>query len=354
MSKKPTSIDEYLEGVDADKRKTLEQLRRTISKIVPDAEECISYGLPAFKRDGKAFAGFGASANHCAYYPMSGSTVETLADDLKNYETSKGGVRFPPNKPLPTALLRKLIKTRLAEIGSPTAKKAATKSNKEKTSPQQASADSVVATLKKMGTKAVRDAMARYAIPSDNAVGVSVGELKKLSKTLGRNHELALGLWKTGIYEARMLAAFVDEPEKVTSAQMDSWRRDFDNWAICDHCCFHLFDKTSHAWKKVHEWSRLKSEFEKRAAFALLASLALHAKKEHDEPFAESLALIESTSTDCRNFVKKAVNWALRAIGKRNAALRSAAIAVAEKLAASENSAARWNGKDALRELKRR
>jgi 3-methyladenine DNA glycosylase AlkD len=154
-------------------------------------------------------------------------------------------------------------------------------------------ADAVVETLRKMGTKAVRDGMARYAIPSDKAFGVSVGELKKLSKTLGRSHDLALGLWKSGVYEARMLAAFVDEPDKVTPSQMDAWRRDFDNWAVCDHACFHLFDKTPHAWKKVQQWASLKNEFEKRAAFALMASLALHDKKAPDEPFAEAMELIE-------------------------------------------------------------
>jgi 3-methyladenine DNA glycosylase AlkD len=213
-------------------------------------------------------------------------------------------------------------------------------------------ADAVVETLRKMGTKAVRDGMARYAIPSDKAFGVSVGELKKLSKTLGRSHDLALGLWKSGVYEARMLAAFVDEPDKVTPSQMDAWRRDFDNWAVCDHACFHLFDKTPHAWKKVQQWASLKNEFEKRAAFALMASLALHDKKAPDEPFAEAMELIEREASDGRNFVKKAVNWALRAIGKRNPAMRSAAIALAEKLAASDDPTSRWNGKDALRELK--
>ena len=211
--------------------------------------------------------------------------------------------------------------------------------------------DSVIASLKRVATKKVRDGMARYAIPSDKAFGVSVGKMRQMAKRLGRSHELAAELWKTGWYEARMLAAFVDEPECVTPAQMDRWCWDFDNWAICDHACFHLFDRTPHAWKKVTQWSRLKEEFSRRAAFALLWGLTVHDKEADDENFAKGLALIERAATDERNFVKKAVNMALRAIGKRNKTLHAAAVATAERLAASSDLTARWVGKDALREL---
>jgi len=216
------------------------------------------------------------------------------------------------------------------------------------------SVDVVVALLKRLGSKRVRDGLARFAIPADNALGIPVGDLRDLGKRLGRSHELALALWDAGWLEARMLAVFVEEPARVTAAQMDCWCKDFDNWAICDHACFHLFDRTPHAWRKVEQWAKRRPEFEKRAAFALLASLALHDKKCADEPFVESLPLIEQTATDGRNFVKKAVNWALRAIGNRNAKTRAAAIKVARRLADSSNAAARWVGKDALREFKRR
>ncbi|HKO60726.1 MAG TPA: DNA alkylation repair protein [Pyrinomonadaceae bacterium] len=214
-------------------------------------------------------------------------------------------------------------------------------------------ADAIVAQLKRMGTKKTRDGMARYAIPADNAFGVPVGQIRDLGKRLGRNHELAQALWETGWYEARMLATFVDDPQLVTAAQMDRWCKDFDSWAICDTACFHLFDKTSHAFKKVSQWSKRKDEFVKRAAFALLASLALHDKKSDDRPFADCLPLIERAATDERNFVKKGVSWALRGVGRRSPELKASSIELAERLAASPNSAARWIGKDALRDLRR-
>ena len=213
--------------------------------------------------------------------------------------------------------------------------------------------EAVVASLKRRATKGVRDGMARYGIPSDRAFGVSVGALKKVAQGLGRNHALAAALWDTGWYEARMLAAFVDEPARVTPAQMDRWCRDFDNWAICDTVCFHLFDRTPHAWRKVAEWSALRDEFGRRAAFALLWGLTVHDKHADDERFAEALVLVERAATDERHFVKKAVNMALRAVGKRNARLKLAAVTVAKRLADSPQAAARWVGADARRELTR-
>jgi 3-methyladenine DNA glycosylase AlkD len=194
--------------------------------------------------------------------------------------------------------------------------------------------------------------MARYAIVAPQAFGVSMATIKQLGKRLGRDHALAAALWETGWYEARMLAAFVDEPEKVTAAQMDRWARDFDNWAVCDHQCFHLFDRTPHAWRKIEQWSRRREEFVKRAAFALLASVALHDKKAGDAPFMRSLVLIEAAASDERNFVKKGVSWALRGVGRRSRALNAASVDTARRLAQSTDSpAARWIGRDALREL---
>ena len=219
--------------------------------------------------------------------------------------------------------------------------------------PFVADADAVVGMLRRMGSTRGRDRMARYGIPSENAFGVSIGALQKLGKQLGRSHELAEALWETGWYEARMLAAFVDEPQQVTPAQMDRWCRDFDNWAVTDHACFHLFDRTPHALVRVKRWATRRREFEKRAAFALLASVALHDKVTSDEALARCLPLVERAATDGRNFVKKGVSWALRSLGHRSAALHAASVALARRLAASDDPAARWVGKDALRDLER-
>ena len=195
--------------------------------------------------------------------------------------------------------------------------------------PPKEQAAALVAWLERKGTKRERQGMARYAIPSGKAFGVPVRVLQAKAKEVGRNHELALALWATGWYEARMLAVFVDDPARVTPAQMDRWCRDFDSWAICDTACLHLFVLTPHSWVKV----------------------ALHDKRSGDGPFARALPLIESAAEDERNFVKKAVNWALRAVGGRSPALHEAATAAAARLAKSGVASARWVGKDALRQL---
>ena len=208
-----------------------------------------------------------------------------------------------------------------------------------------------LASLERMSTQKDRDNLARFGIVTDKFYGVSMANVQKLAKRLGRDHDLAAQLWDSGWYEARALAAFVEEPARVTAAQMDRWCRDFDNWAICDTLCFHLFDRTPHAWSKVKQWSNRRDEFVKRAAFALLASLALHDKKAPDEPFVESLTLIERAAPDDRNFVKKGVSWALRTVGRRNRALNTAAVTLSRRLVESEEPAARWIGRDALKEL---
>jgi 3-methyladenine DNA glycosylase AlkD len=205
--------------------------------------------------------------------------------------------------------------------------------------------------LKDHSSRATREGMARYSIPSDHAYGVAMKDIKALGKTLGRNQPLAAALWATGVYEARMLASFVADPEQLTPAQMDRWCKDFDNWAFCDAMSFNLFDRTPHAWAKVAQWSSRRNEFEKRTAFALLWSLTVHDKRAGDDLFEQGLALIEREAGDERHFVMKATNMALRAIGKRNRALNSAAVTVARRLASSKDAAARWVGKDALREL---
>jgi 3-methyladenine DNA glycosylase AlkD len=209
----------------------------------------------------------------------------------------------------------------------------------------------VLAWLERTGTRKDREGMARYGIVAAKAFGVSVGTLRRKAKELGRSHELAAALWDTGWYEARLLAAFVDDPTQVTPAQMDRWARDFENWADCDTVCFHLFDKTPHALAKVAAWAKRREEFVKRAAFALLASVALHDKSLPDERFEKLLPVIEKGAADDRNFVKKGVLWALRGVGGRSPGLHAAALALAHDLATSADTGRRWVGKAAVREL---
>ena len=211
----------------------------------------------------------------------------------------------------------------------------------------------VLTWLERRGTKRNRDGMARYAIHAEKAFGVSMSTMKGLAARLGRNHALAHALWDTGWYEARILVSFVGDPAALTAAEMDRWCRDFDNWAICDTICFHLFDKTPLAWGKLGQWARRRDEFEKRAAFALLAALALHDKTAPESRFLTSLPLVTRAATDERNFVKKGVSWALRSIGHRSPALHTAACDLAATLARSDDATARWVGRDVWRDLRR-
>lgn len=175
--------------------------------------------------------------------------------------------------------------------------------------------------------------------------------IQRIARGAGRDHALAQALWETGWYEARLLAAYVDEPERVTAAQMDRWSRDFDNWGVVDTVCFVLFDRTPHALAKVKKWSGRRDEFGKRAAFALLASVALHDHGIPDSVFQKTLPLVEAAASDDRNFVKKGVVWAMRALGGRSTALHSATRALAERLAASPDRTVQWVGRNARKEL---
>jgi 3-methyladenine DNA glycosylase AlkD len=209
-----------------------------------------------------------------------------------------------------------------------------------------------LAWLERRGSRRVReDMLSRYGITAPKAYGVPVGTIQQLGKGLGRDHDLAVALWTTEWYEARMLCAFVDQPERVTSVQMDRWARDFDNWGICDTICFHLFDRTPLAWKKVGPWSRRGEEFVKRAAFALIAGLALHDKRARDPAFLRTLPLIERAAADDRNFVKKGVSWGLRVLGRRNRTLNAACLETARRLVESDQPAAQWIGRQAVKEL---
>ena len=263
----------------------------------------------------------------------------------------------PPKKKMKKSAPAKPAKKR-AQTRSPRARSAAAraKAKPTKTTTSQPSLEdqvqAVLASLKRLAEKRVLEDMSkRYGIYTSKAFGVSMSNIQRVAKPLGRNHELAAALWETGWYEARMLTSFVDDPALVTSAQMEAWVRDFDNWGICDTLCFNLFDRTPHAWRKVAQWCKQEEEFVKRTGFALLWSLTVHDKLASDEQFRQGLILVLRAASDERHFVKKAVNMALRAIGKRNPTLNSAAVIVARRLTESPEPAARWVGKDALREL---
>jgi 3-methyladenine DNA glycosylase AlkD len=210
----------------------------------------------------------------------------------------------------------------------------------------------VLAALARLGNVRTREEMLpRYGIRAKKAFGVPMAAVQRVARSAGRDHRLAGELWATGWYEARLAAAYVEEPERVTPAQMDRWCRDFDNWGICDTVCFVLFDRTPHAFRKVRQWSARREEFVKRAAFALLACLALHDRKAPDAAFARLLPLVERAAADDRNLVRKGVLWALRAVGMRNRALNAAAAASVRRIAASDDPSERSIGKSALREL---
>ena len=193
--------------------------------------------------------------------------------------------------------------------------------------------------------------MAKFGIRTENALGLSMPFLRTTAKQIGVDHELALQVWGSGIHEARILAALIDDPERVTSPQMEEWVKDFDSWEVCDQVCGNLFDRTRFAHRKAAVWAGRKPEYVRRAGFALIAALAWHDKEAGDDVFTGYLPLIEKYAFDERNFVKKAVNWALRNIGKRNRALNRAAVGCARRIARQDSRTARWVAADAIREL---
>lgn len=193
--------------------------------------------------------------------------------------------------------------------------------------------------------------MARYGIGVEKRLGVSVPDMRKIAKEIGKDHQLALDLWKTGIPEAMMLASMVDVPQEVTQEQMEDWVKGFNSWDVCDQVCMNLFAKTPLAGQKILDWSRREEEFVKRAAFALIACQAWHNKEAPDEEFIQLIPVIKQAADDERNFVKKAVNWALRNIGKRNPTLNQAAIEAAREIQQIDSKAARWVASNAIREL---
>jgi 3-methyladenine DNA glycosylase AlkD len=209
----------------------------------------------------------------------------------------------------------------------------------------------VLTALERRASAAVRNGYARFALPREGALGVAMKDIQALARQVGRHHELADPLWDSGVYEARLLVAYVADPARLTVAQMDRWCRDFDNWGVVDTLCFALFDRSPLAWGRVAAWARRGPEFEKRAAFALLWALALHDRTSGDAKFLEGLRRIEAAAADDRPYVKKALHMALCAIGKRNTALNRAALAAARRLAEGDTASARSIGRTAAREL---
>jgi 3-methyladenine DNA glycosylase AlkD len=211
--------------------------------------------------------------------------------------------------------------------------------------------DQIIERLHSMANPVNAAGMARFGINSSRTLGVTVADLRKMARAIGRDHTLAAQLWESGIHEARIVAALIDAGEQVTGEQMDAWVREIDSWDICDSCCNNLFRVTPFAYQKAREWAGREEEFVKRAGFVLMATLAVHDKRRSDEAFLQFLSLIERGAEDERNFVKKAVNWALRQIGKRSKRLNGAAIETARSIHVLKSKSARWIARDALREL---
>lgn len=211
--------------------------------------------------------------------------------------------------------------------------------------------DSVIEKLKSYSVPENKAGMAKFGIETKYALGVSIPNIRKTAKQIGKDHTFALELWKTKVHEVRMVACLVADPKRVTEKQMEEWVKEFNSWDVCDHCCMNLFDKTVFAYEKAVEWAGRDEEFVKRAGYVLMASLALHDKKADDAKFEKFLPIIKKGSNDDRNFVKKAVNWALRQIGKRNLNLNKLAIKTANDIKKLDSKSAKWIASDALREL---
>ena len=231
-----------------------------------------------------------------------------------------------------------------------------TKRSKAKFAPKNARAQwncaRALRELRALGEQRNIDGMARFGIHAKVVYGVAKPKMDELARRIGKNHDLALELWATGVHDARILAGMIDEPGSVSASQMECWVRDFDNWDVCDGTCCHLFVFAAPAWAKAVEWSCRKKEFEKRAGFALMAYLAYRDKSAPDAKYQRLLSIIRQEAHDERNFVRKAVNWALRQIGKRNLKLNRIAIQEAARICKIDSRAARWIATDALRELK--
>ncbi len=212
-------------------------------------------------------------------------------------------------------------------------------------------AEQILANLRHHANTQAAEGMAKFGITPAHALGISIPTLRKMAKEIGQSHLIAAELWSSGIHEARILASMIDEPQLVTTRQMDDWVHDFDSWDVCDQVCGNLYDKTPYAYQKAIQWCSQEQEFVRRAGFVMMAELAVHDKQAADEAFLPFFPLIQHYADDPRNFVKKAVNWALRQIGKRNSHLRTLAIACADDILRMDSKTARWVAKDAIKEL---
>lgn len=211
----------------------------------------------------------------------------------------------------------------------------------------------ILSGLQRQARPADLDGMARYGMNTANRLGIKIPVLRARAQEIGKDHDLALALWRTGIAEARILAALIDDPHAVTSTQMEEWVSDFDSWDVCDQVCMNLFDKTPLVWEKIRAWSQREEEFVRRAAFALIAATAWHDKQAEDQIFIDLLPLIHAAASDERNYVKKGVSWALRHIGKRNRCLNEHAVLTAKELLTHGSKTARWIGRDAIKDITR-
>ncbi len=209
----------------------------------------------------------------------------------------------------------------------------------------------ILARLKTLADPKAVEGMARFGINPQNTYGVSIPKLRKIARETGINHALAQELWASGIHEARILSSMIDDPGMATEEQLESWVKDFDSWDVCDQCCMNFFQKTEFAYRKSVEWSERDKEFVKRAGFALMACLAVSDKKADDDLFDTFFPIIKREASDNRNYVKKAVNWALRQIGKRNINLNKKAILIAGEIQKMDSRSAKWIASDAIREL---
>ncbi len=215
-------------------------------------------------------------------------------------------------------------------------------------------ADDVLEALAQLAQPQNLSGMRRFGINTDRALGINIPKLRKLARELPRDHDLALALWATQVHEARLLATMVAEPKRLTAAQMEAWAKDFDSWDLCDGACGNLFCRTALAWEMAPAWAAREVEFVRRAGFVLMATLAVHQKAAPDRAFLAFFPLLERYAPDERNFVKKAVNWALRQIGKKNPALREEAIGLARRIREQSHKSSRWIAADALRELEKK
>lgn len=211
--------------------------------------------------------------------------------------------------------------------------------------------DEVIEQLKSTGDPRNVEGMGRFGIKTENNLGNSVTTLRNFTKKIGKDHDLAVKLWNSGIRDARMVAACIEDPKTISEDQVEKWVKDLDSWDICDHCCGHFFDQIPFAYKKVREWTKSNELFVKRAGFSLIAWLAVHDKKKPDKEFEDFLEVIKRESTDERNYIRKAVNWALRQIGKRNWDMNKKAIEMAKEIQKIDSKSAKWIASDAIREL---